>query len=178
MATGPRCFRCLMFMSSGPVELLFLACLIACVVCEEVISIVCGTSFLICLFVVLFCLFVLCSVVLVNCLFSISAFCLLVMAVLLLEFIVLLVMVCVMFLSPLIVFQSLWVFCLWSQSPSRCFFHSCSLCFCISLSISVFSCGIWGFLGSSLLVLFLLVIRFLMCGGSSFCVFCIFPLGM
>lgn len=32
IALGPRCFRCLMLMLSGPVELLFLACLIASIV--------------------------------------------------------------------------------------------------------------------------------------------------
>ena len=38
-ALGPRCFRCLMLMSSGPVELLFFICLIAVVVCSIVIVI-------------------------------------------------------------------------------------------------------------------------------------------
>jgi len=33
MVRGPRCFRCLMLMLSGPVELLFLADLMAWVVC-------------------------------------------------------------------------------------------------------------------------------------------------
>ena len=32
MARGPRCFRCLIFTLSGPVELLFLVSLMACVV--------------------------------------------------------------------------------------------------------------------------------------------------
>ena len=39
MARGPRCFRCLMLMLSGPVELLFLAALMAWVVCCGVMMI-------------------------------------------------------------------------------------------------------------------------------------------
>src|SRR5271163_511897 len=33
-AMGPRCFRCFMLMLSGPVELLFLAVLMACLTCS------------------------------------------------------------------------------------------------------------------------------------------------
>ena len=35
---GPRCLRYLMFMLSGPVELLFLLAMIACLTCSEVMS--------------------------------------------------------------------------------------------------------------------------------------------
>ena len=38
MAMGPRCFRCFMFILSGPVELLFLDALIAEITCSVVIS--------------------------------------------------------------------------------------------------------------------------------------------
>lgn len=36
IALGPRCFRCLIFVLSGPVELLFLECLMAFLVCSSV----------------------------------------------------------------------------------------------------------------------------------------------
>ena len=54
MAVGPRCFRCLMFMLSGPVELLFFACLIACIVWPVVIVIGVFLSFLVFLSIILF----------------------------------------------------------------------------------------------------------------------------
>jgi len=59
IAVGPKCFRCLMFMSSGPVELLFLCCFIAVRVCSVVMFMFWQCSFLMCLSVSLFALFVL-----------------------------------------------------------------------------------------------------------------------
>ena len=48
-AKVPKCLRCLMFMLSGPVELLFLECLMASSVCVSVISIRVALSFWVCL---------------------------------------------------------------------------------------------------------------------------------
>ena len=76
------------------------------------------------------------------------------------------------------VFHSLCVLCLWSQSSSRCCFHSSVLWFCICVSISVLRFGSVGSVGFCLLMLFLCVIRSLMCCGSSLCWLCCFPLGM
>jgi len=53
MAAGPRCFRCLMFILSGPVELLLRVCLMALVVCSSVIVMDVFGSFLMFLSVVL-----------------------------------------------------------------------------------------------------------------------------
>ena len=39
IAFGPKCFKCLMLMSSGPIELIFLAYCIACFVsCSEIMT--------------------------------------------------------------------------------------------------------------------------------------------
>ena len=80
-AYGPRCFKCLMLMLSGPVELFVLDVLIAVLTCsvDKCIGSVC--SFRIFLSIILFCLFVLCCVWFVNCLLKYCAFCLFVTAV-------------------------------------------------------------------------------------------------
>ena len=74
---GPRCFKCLMFSPSGPVELVFLVDLRAEEVCAIVIFMgVVGSDFIF-LWSFLWCVFVLCLVMFVNWL----AFCLAVIAV-------------------------------------------------------------------------------------------------
>ena len=45
MALGPRCFRCCMFMLSGPSDLLLCECFSACMVCSLVRVIDVGVSF-------------------------------------------------------------------------------------------------------------------------------------
>ena len=67
IAIGPRCFRCLMFMPSAPVELLFLLFLIACMTCSDVIGMNVEFSLLVCLSMILFCISVLYFVTLTNC---------------------------------------------------------------------------------------------------------------
>ena len=68
IAVGPRCFRCLMFMLSGPVELLFLADLIAFMVsCSVIVMVVVG-SLLMALLVFLLFMSVWCMVTFANCL--------------------------------------------------------------------------------------------------------------
>ena len=77
---GPRCFKCLMFSSSGPVELVFLVDLRAAEVCAIVIfmGVVGSDSIFLWSFL---CVFVLCLVMFVNCLVNWLAFCLGVIAV-------------------------------------------------------------------------------------------------
>ena len=60
MASGPRCFRCLMLMLSGPVELLVFEVLMAVMVSSVVICIGVLCSFFTFLSMTLFCLCVLC----------------------------------------------------------------------------------------------------------------------
>lgn len=76
------------------------------------------------------------------------------------------------------VFQSMWLFVLWSQSSSRCSCQSSVLCSWISLSISVLRVGSDGSAWFCCLVAFLCVMRSLMFWGSSLCLLCCFPLGM
>ena len=89
-ARGPRCFRCLMFMLSGPVELLFLDCLMASSVCAVVICIWVVGSLFVCLSIFLLFGSVLCLMTFVNCLLNSAAFCLFVMAVVFLKVMVVL----------------------------------------------------------------------------------------
>ena len=178
-ALWPRCFKCFMFMLSGPVELLFRAFCIACLVCSMVISM--GVVFrrLVFLSMCLLSAHVWCSTIFVNCLLNACAFCLLVMAVCVLKVIVVFG-VCGGFLlfSPAMVFQSVCEFVLWSQSFSRCCFHMFVLCCCMSLSMLAFMIGICGSRWLVCLVLFLCSMRSLMFCGRSLCLLCIFPLGM
>ena len=87
---GPRCFRCLMLVLSGPVELLFLLFLIASWTCDLVSCIYVVLSLLMFLSTTLFVLLVVCLMVFVNCLLNAFAICLCVVVVLLLKEIVLL----------------------------------------------------------------------------------------
>ena len=82
MARGPRCFRCLIFTLSGPVELLFLVSFMACVVWWWMGS---QCSFFVCLSTFLFVLLVACFTVFTNCLLKAVAFCMGVLAGLLLK---------------------------------------------------------------------------------------------
>ena len=82
-AVTPRCLRCLIFMLSGPVELLFLACLIASEVCSVVFCMVVDFSLLVNLSMILYLRCVVCFTWFVNCLLKCSAFCLSIIAVLL-----------------------------------------------------------------------------------------------
>jgi len=77
-----------MFMLSGPVELLFVLSMIACLTCGEVIRICVFGSLFVILSVLRFVLFVVCFVTLTNCLLKSVAVCFAVVAVLLLKFIV------------------------------------------------------------------------------------------
>ena len=58
MARGPRCFRCLIFTLSGPVELLFLVSFMACVVWWLEMRMGSQRSFFVCLLTFLFVLLV------------------------------------------------------------------------------------------------------------------------
>ena len=116
IALGPRCFRCLMFMLSGPVELLFFECLIACFVCSSVMCMCSVGSPFVFRSVFRLVFRVWCFMVLMNCLLKCSAFCLLVEAVLFWKVIVVFgVSAGFLFKSPDIVFQILCWSCLWSQ---------------------------------------------------------------
>ena len=75
----------LMFMLSGPIELLFFACLMASEVCSIVICMGVDFSLLVNLSMILYLLCVVCLMWFVNCLLKCSDFCLSVIAVLLLK---------------------------------------------------------------------------------------------
>ena len=76
--------------------------------------------------------------------------------------------------GPFIVFQSVWMFVLWSQLSVMCCLQSACLWFGISLFMLVFCCAISGSLRFCCLDLLRCFIMFLMCSGSSLCVWCIF----
>ena len=136
--------RCLMFMLSGPVELLILACLMASEVCSIVICMGVDFTLLVNLSIILYLRCVVCLMWFVNCLLKCSAFCLSAIAVLLLKVMVMMgVFGSFLCARPFIVFQSVWVFVLWSQLSVMCCFQSACLWFCISLSISVLLCYKW-----------------------------------
>ena len=75
MAMGPTCFRCFMFILSGPVELLLLDVLIAEITCSVVMSMRVDFSFLVSLSVFLFSFLVVYFIGLVNCLLKAVAIC-------------------------------------------------------------------------------------------------------
>ena len=112
MATGPRCFRCLILILSGPVELLFGALDIASDTWAGVMRMVGDVIDFVCLFVFLFVVLIACFIVFTNCLLKAVAFCCAVMAGMLLK-VVMLFGGEWGFLPPwyLIVFQSVCVFC-------------------------------------------------------------------
>ena len=83
-----------------------------------------------------------------------------------------------LFDKPAIVFQRMCVFVLWSQFSSKCCFHMFSLCFCMLLSMSVFSVLMYGFVGFCCLSWFLSFILLMMSCGSGFRFFWCFPWGM
>lgn len=102
-----------MLMLSGPVELLFLDCLMACSVCFSVMMIFSLCRVLVCLSIFLFAFCVECVVVFVNCLLNASAMSLCVCMVLLLNVKVVFGWCCAeLCFIPLIVFQRMWVLCL------------------------------------------------------------------
>ena len=82
MASGPRCLRCLMFMPSGPVELLFVLFEMASCTCVVVSCISSVGRFLIVWSMCLLILFLLYGVTFVNCLLKAFALSMSVMAVL------------------------------------------------------------------------------------------------
>ena len=179
IALGPRCFRCLMFVLSGPVELLVFECLMACFVCSSVISMCSVGSCFVFRSIFLFVFCVRCFMVLVNCLLNCSAFCLLVVVVLLLKVIVMFgVSGGFLLRSPDIVFQSLCWSCLWFQWSVRCCFHRSSLCCCIFWSISLFICGRSGCWWFCCLSVFRSCICVRICSGSILYLGLILPLGM
>ena len=128
IALGPRCFKCLMLMLSGPVELLFRDCFIACCVCSSVMGMCVDLSRDVFLSIVRWFLCVECLIMLVNCLLKCSVFCLLVVAFLLLKVMVVLG-ACLSFLfdRPASVFQSLCDSVLWFQGSVICCFQSSCL---------------------------------------------------
>ena len=75
IALGPRCFRCLMFMLSGPVELFF-DCFSARIVSCSVICMCSVCSSFVLRSIFRFIARVLCFIMLVNCLLNCSVFCL------------------------------------------------------------------------------------------------------
>ena len=83
-----------------------------------------------------------------------------------------------LFLRPASVFQSLCELCLWSQSSSRCCFHSDVLCSWMSESMFAFMAGSVGSLWLVCLMVLRCAIRSLMFCGSSLCLLCIFPFGI
>ena len=85
MARGPRCFRCLIFMLSGPVELLFLVSFMACIVWWLEMRMGSQCSFFVCLLIFLFVLLVACFTVFTNYLLKAVAFCMGILADLLLK---------------------------------------------------------------------------------------------
>ena len=105
--------RCLMFMLSGPVELLISACLMASEVCSIVICMGVDFSSLVNLSMTLYLLCVVCLMWFVNCLLKCLAFYLSFIAILLFKVMVMFG-VCGGFLCarPFNVFQSVWVFVL------------------------------------------------------------------
>src|SRR6478609_4360494 len=80
MARGPKCFRCLIFTLSGPVQLLFLVSFMACVAWWLEMKMGSQCSFFVCLSTFLFVLLVACFTVFTNCLLKAVAFCIGVLA--------------------------------------------------------------------------------------------------
>lgn len=76
------------------------------------------------------------------------------------------------------VFQSSWVFCLWSQFCSSFSFQRSVLCCRIAFVISVLIVGSSGSCGLFLLLVSLILIWFLIFSGRMVCLFLIWPLGM
>ena len=70
MALGPRCFKCCMFMLSGPSDLLFFECLSACFVWSSVSVIGVGESDFTFFWIFRLFLCVLCVTVFMNCLLN------------------------------------------------------------------------------------------------------------
>ena len=124
----------------------------------------CSFSLLVNMSMILYLRCVACLTWFVNCLLKCSAFCLSVIAALLSKVMVMFG-VCGGFLCarPFRVFQTVWVFALWSQLSVRCCFRSVCLWFCISLSMFAFCCVRSGSLGFCCLVVLSCFILFLMC---------------
>ena len=79
---------------------------------------------------------------------------------------------------PGMAFHRMCVFCLWSQSASRCSFHMFCLCFCMSDVISSFRSFRAGSHVFALLMLFLCVIMHTMSSYRSLQLLCIISFGM
>ena len=118
---------------------------------------------------ILYLLCVVCLMWFVNCLLKCSDFCLSVIAVLLLK---VMFGICGGFLCarPFIVFQSVWVFVLWSQFSVTCCFQSACLWFSISLSILVFCFAISGSLGFFVVLFYYAVLSCFLCVLAVVCV--------
>ena len=86
--------------------------------------------------------------------------------------------VCVLLFRAFSVFQKVWLLVLWSQLLFMCSFHKEALCCCISVFMSLFSCGSRVSFGSLCLIVLRASMLFLMCSGRSLCVGFIFPFGM
>ena len=166
-------------MLSGPVDLLFLAALMAAIVSSVVMVTLVLSSLRMSLVSFRYSGLVLCLLMLVNWLVKLSAFCLGVEDILLPNWIVILGgFGSFLLFSPLMVFQSLSVFCLWSQLSSRCVFHSSVLYVWMSLDICrLIWCSLKS-LGSFCLMWSLFLICVLIWSGR-ICLFCFsLPLGM
>ena len=85
MVKGPRCFMCLIFTLSAPIDLLFLVSLMAYVVWRLEMRMGLQCSFFVCLLAFLFVFLVACFTVFKNCLLKAVAFCMGVLADLLLK---------------------------------------------------------------------------------------------
>ena len=180
MARGPKCFRCLMLMLSGPVELLFLLVLMASKTWMLVIWILSelGSLFILLSIFRLF-LSVEYLVTFTNCLLKAFVFSFRVIFSLLLNKIVLLgSCLIVLFCSWCKVFQKMCVLVLWSQFCEIFSFHSFSLWSLICLFMSSLMTFMLGSLLLSFLRLFLSWINLRISFGSSFWLSLFFPLGM
>ena len=110
--SGSMCLRCLMLTLSGPVELLFLLCIIAAWTCVvvSVMLVICSLSGFLSMCLCVVC--VLCLTVLVNCLLNVFAICVGEVNVSSLKVMLFFWVVFFLLASPCIVFQRVCMLCL------------------------------------------------------------------
>ena len=123
MADLPRCLRCCMLMSSGPVLLFVLALEMASFTASVVSEIGVECSLCVDLIMIRLCLLLCGGVEFVNWWVNCRAISLCVMAVLLMNCIVFCCWSIPLLFRPANVFQNVCVFVLWSQSFSMCFIY-------------------------------------------------------
>ena len=165
---APMCFRCLMFILSGPCELLCLLCFIASWTWVVVSVMLYPCILCVALLMDLFVLPVACLTMFVNCFVKQFAMCVGVVAILLLNVMeVFSVGGGALLDRPCMVFQRMCVLCLWSQCASKCSFHKFCFCVCMLEVISSFRSLRGGYQVFALLLLFLCVILHTMWSGKS-----------